>query len=122
VKIATTIQGGEQAGHFSWDLEVSSNSLWVSEPFYGNLLADEKASTGRIFEWKFGSEFPSGTIRDRVASSSTCVIGQERRTSFGYRVLTLDLNGDGLEDLVVTSPRSDDGAPSSGLVTIFYNK
>jgi len=120
VKVITTIQGGEQAGHFSWDLETSSTSLWVSEPFYGNLRADEKASTGRIFEWKFGSNFPSGTIRDCVVSADTCIVGESRGGSFGNDILSLDLNADGMEDLVVASSHSDLGSPTSGEIVIFF--
>jgi len=120
VKVITTIQGGEHAAHFAWNLATSSNSLWVSEPFYGNLRADDRASTGRIFEWKYGSNFPSGTVRDYVTSSDSCVIGQENRASFGYKILALDLNADGVDDLVVTAPRSNIGSLNSGRVSIFF--
>jgi len=84
------------------------------------LQTDEKASTGRIYEWKLGQDFPKGNIRDRVGSASTCVNGKEMRGSFGFEILTLDLNNDSVRDLVVTSLRSSSGSEHSGRVSVFF--
>jgi len=118
--VVTTLLGEEQASHFSWNMATSSNSLWVSEPFYGNVRADEKASTGRVFEWKFGKDFPTGRVNNLLSTPTSCIVGQENRSSFGHKILTLDLNADGKEDLVISATHSDTGALNSGHVSIFF--
>ena len=120
VDFEATIQGGERNGHFSWGLSASSNSLWVSEPYFGNYRAEEKAATGRLYEYTFGTSFPTGTVRDRAEAASTCLTGREVRGRFGQHVVTLDLDGDGHEDLVTTSVHSSSGAAHSGLVSVFF--
>lgn len=120
VDFETTIQGNEKNGHFSWGLASSSNSLWVSEPYFGNFRGEEKASTGRIYEYKFGNSFPTGTIRDRAADADSCVTGKEVRGQFGRVVVALDLDADGQEDLATASFHSSSGSAHSGLVSVFF--
>ena len=122
VDFLTTIQGGERNGHFGWGLTVSPTSLWISEPLYGNYRADEEAGTGRIVEYPLGpSSFPRGIIRDRVGAAATCLSGAEPRARFGQHVVSLDLDGDGLQDLLVTSHHSSSGSPHSGVVSVFFS-
>ena len=121
VKVVTTIQGGDKGAQFGFDLLVTQTSLWVSEPAYGNLRLEQKAATGRVYEWKLGQDFPTRVVRDRVASSSRCFYGKEVRGRFGQVLGQGDFDADGLTDVVVTSSHSSSGAASAGRVNIFYS-
>ena len=63
--------------------------------------------------------YGGASLNQGLASLSDVVISGSTNTSFGAALATGDLNGDGVVDLVVGSPLSDDSASDSGTVYIF---
>ncbi|KAG0325153.1 Glycosylphosphatidylinositol specific phospholipase D1 [Dissophora globulifera] len=90
------LQGSQNTSRLSSAIAVSSDttrvghSLWVSEPFVN-------AEDGRIIQWSSDDSAMQGSAAQCFQSDV------HSRSRLGTQMLTADLNGDGKEDIVVTS-------------------
>ncbi|RUS24308.1 hypothetical protein BC938DRAFT_473801 [Jimgerdemannia flammicorona] len=111
--LVAAVNGSAAAAHLGQALARSGNGkpgLWIGEP-----LAE--GERGRVYRWELGKEAPSDTPL-QVDTVAECYRGDENMARFGSRIWSGDLNGDGREDLVVTSEHSGLGARLGGSVRV----
>ncbi|KAI1315675.1 Glycosylphosphatidylinositol specific phospholipase D1 [Mortierella claussenii] len=113
VVVGSPLQGSQKGSQLSYAIARSTDgkSVWVSEPF-------SDAEDGRVLRW------------DPSNGTTQCFHGEaQSRARFGSQLLSIDLDGDGKNDLIVTSWHDSRYAdysilwiiPSlSGTVTINY--
>ncbi|KAF8939241.1 Glycosylphosphatidylinositol specific phospholipase D1, partial [Dissophora ornata] len=94
--LGSSLQGSQNASHLSaaivasLDATQDTQSVWVSEPF-------SDAEDGRVLKWE--TIFSTGQSRITQCFQDE----QHSRSRFGAQILATDLDGDGKEDLVITS-------------------
>ncbi|KAG0354887.1 hypothetical protein BG005_006147 [Podila minutissima] len=106
--------------HLSAAMQVSSDAkrLWLTEPF-------SSSEKGRILEWEPNFE---GQSDDKPFSPNDpdkikqCFTGVDTRTRFGTQLLLADLNGDGVDEVVVTSAHDSRFSTMAGTITIKTTK
>ncbi len=89
----------------------------LSDLFFGAALSDANGEDGGAAYFYYGGgDFSVGQSLD---TADWTVLGALNDYS-GARLTTGDLDGDGLDDIVVASPGASDGARQSGTVSVFY--
>ncbi|KAF9302490.1 Glycosylphosphatidylinositol specific phospholipase D1 [Mortierella antarctica] len=111
-----SLYGSQPMAHLSAAMQVSSDAkrLWLTEPF-------SSSEKGRILEWEpnFGGQSDDKPFSDKIKQ---CFTGVDTRTRFGTQLLLADLNGDGVDEVVVTSAHDSRFSTMAGTITIKTTK
>ncbi|KAI9247466.1 hypothetical protein BDA99DRAFT_525975 [Phascolomyces articulosus] len=100
--------------------------LIISAPYHGP--STQQIMSGAVFVLNgthtlLNSKKPSGTstavIDDIRDASRVVLMGTEKRARFGWSMATVDLNGDGIDDLAVAAPFANE---NQGYISIFYGR
>jgi len=101
--------------------ENGAQTLFVGEPYFDPSIFPSEADSGAAYLWKGGDVFPHGVTTNMQSSSSVCIQSTIGKSLTGYGGAMLDFNGDGIEDLVTTSPRDGTIVEYGGTVNIIID-
>ncbi|KAI9490285.1 hypothetical protein BDB00DRAFT_560866 [Zychaea mexicana] len=98
--------------------------LIISAPYHGQQQQQQELMSGAVFVLNgtntlLNTHQTSSLIDDIRNASRDVLMGTHRRGRFGWSMATVDLNGDGIDDLAVAAPFAND---NQGHVDIFYGR
>jgi len=129
IKTRARLFGNEQFARFGSvvqfiDLDKDGyDELWASEPYREQSL--NVVEVGITYMWRGSTTFPSRDIYDNAKSSDLCITSHIHHARFGSAIVVGDFNGDGLNDIIVSSSHDSTINHFGGSVNVFiapFNK
>ncbi|MFM7201021.1 MAG: FG-GAP repeat protein, partial [Myxococcota bacterium] len=118
-----TLLGSEDYARFGGQLLMADfngdlkDELLVAAP---NRRGAAGAEAGEVFMWQ-GGALPVGNTRQAEETALVSVEGATAAERLGSTLLSLDLTGDGVAELVIGSRQDGTLAPVSGKVSVYQN-